>query len=51
MSREDLVDLLVALSRIDGVAMAMKDRESSQVINDELEWITDKVVALLKDIK
>lgn len=49
MSKEDLIDLLKSLSRIEGVAMGMKDKEASNAITDELSWATDKIVELLKE--
>ena len=47
MTRDDIIDLLRSLSIIEG-ASRVAQKEVSQVIDDELEWI---VSLLLKELK
>ena len=53
MKQTDMIDLLKALSVIEGAVRVSSDKKIEQVVIDELEWIVNLIIVELKqnDIK
>jgi len=48
MTREDIIDILKAISKVEGIARTLEPK-TEDAITAELEWISDKLTEILKN--